>query len=359
MKILMLVNWKVRPCAEPPSDLQPPDYFVSGGDYWFFRYFREKPQVDVLDISTFPALERFEHDITRFYMPQGIRAAIRLARGEYDLVLSHGAQSAVVLSLLRRIHKGRAKHVLFDIGSFASASESGMVLRLLKFASRSLDGLICHASGQLSYYGEQFPWISDFARFIPFGTDFDFFNATAGDVAGSYICCVGASKRDWATLVEAYRASCIDAPLKLVGCTDAAFGGNGVELIPHVPVRRMIDIIRGATLCALPLKEYRYSYGQMTLLQQMVLGKCVVAADVTGIRDYMRAGETALVYEPGDVNGLSELISAAYKDDGFRRRIGAAGRESVLTYYNERRMATDIEDYLNWVLQGKEGDLNS
>ena len=43
MKILMLVNWKIEYCEEKPADKQPPDYKVEGKDYWFYRYFKNKP----------------------------------------------------------------------------------------------------------------------------------------------------------------------------------------------------------------------------------------------------------------------------------------------------------------------------
>ena len=67
MKILMLVNWKVRHCDRKPSGIQPPDYCVAGEDYWFYRYFREKPEVDVVDITSFRWLENIEKETIRFY----------------------------------------------------------------------------------------------------------------------------------------------------------------------------------------------------------------------------------------------------------------------------------------------------
>ena len=60
MKILMLVNWKVKYCDAKPDDRQPPDYKIEGEDYWFYRYFKKKPEVDVIDITSFPLLENFE-----------------------------------------------------------------------------------------------------------------------------------------------------------------------------------------------------------------------------------------------------------------------------------------------------------
>ena len=40
-------------------------------------------------------------------------------------------------------------------------------------------------------------------------------------------------------------------------------------------------------------KSFNYSYGQMTLMQQMALGKCVVAAKVPSLVDYVENGKTA------------------------------------------------------------------
>ena len=57
MKILMLVNWKVEYCDSPPEDRQPPNYVENGKKYWFFRYFQDDVDVDVVDIRSFPALE--------------------------------------------------------------------------------------------------------------------------------------------------------------------------------------------------------------------------------------------------------------------------------------------------------------
>ena len=50
MKILMLVNWKIEYCNSIPKSKQPPDYCIKGEDYWFYRYFKNKPEVDVIDI---------------------------------------------------------------------------------------------------------------------------------------------------------------------------------------------------------------------------------------------------------------------------------------------------------------------
>lgn len=81
---------------------------------------------------------------------QALKAIPKLHK--YDLIVSHGMQSAVVVCLYRRFFRGKEKHIVFDIGSFNSAAESGSALKLMQFASRSIDGLIYHTSAQHAYY---------------------------------------------------------------------------------------------------------------------------------------------------------------------------------------------------------------
>ena len=131
MKILMLVNWKVLSCKETPNDKQPPDYRVEGEPYWFYRYFNQKDDVDIIDISSVSWLENFEREKLRFYVLQALKAIPKLHK--YDLIVSHGMQSAVVVCLYRRFFRGKEKHIVFDIGSFNSAAESGSALKLMQF----------------------------------------------------------------------------------------------------------------------------------------------------------------------------------------------------------------------------------
>lgn len=355
MKILMLVNWRVAYCDEAPADKQPPDYSVKGEDYWFFRHFREKPEVDVLDIRSFPWLEKFEKNKLHFYIWQALRAIPKLPR--YDLILSHGMQSAAVVCLWRRLFLTRAKHIVFDIGSFASGAESGMALKMMRFVSKSLDGLIYHTSSQKEYYHRFFPWIEEKAKFIRFGADFDFFTqgGTGGDVADGetrpYIVCAGRSKCDWETTVAAFRATGLDMDLHLIGGREERFAGiPGVWQYPLLPVDAFMEQVRRATFCVLPLEPLPFSFGQMRLLQQMALKKCVIVSNAPSVRDYVRDGETAFVYSPGDTETLTRLMCRLAQNPTERERVAAAAQVFVRTKCNERLMAQEIEAYIETVL---------
>lgn len=344
MKILMLVNWKIEYCKEKPADKQPPDYKVEGKDYWFYRYFKNKPEVDVIDIRSFPWLENFERNKLHFYIWQAIRAIPKL--NQYDLIVSHGMPSAVVICLWRKFFKTKAKHIVFDIGSFASASESGFSLKLMQFASKSLDGLIYHMSAQKSYYERFFPWIVGKSRFIRYGADFDFFgdDRMINSIGRSYIVCAGKNKCDWNTVVKAYKESKIDLDLHLIGGREEQFENiNGVVQIPYLPVNDFIKQVRGAEFCILPLEPVPFSFGQMQLLQQMALRKCVIVSDAPSIMDYVEDGKTALVYRSADIENLCNRITTLNADDEEREKIETNAFEFVKQICNERKMAEEIE----------------
>lgn len=351
LKILMLVNWKIEYCDKAPKDKQPPDYYIKGDDYWFYRYFMNKPEVDVIDIRSFPWLEKFEKNILRFYVMQTVQAIPRMHK--YDLIVSHGMQSGVVICLWRKFFKGKAKHIVFDIGSFASASESGFALKLMRFASKSIDGIIYHTSSQIKYYKQIFPWIVKKSRFVRFGTDLEYFNPAElykADDFGTYIICVGYSKRDWSTVIDAYRHIDTKIKLRLVGHVEDRYRDiEGVEQIPFIPIRELMNQIYNARFCVLPLLDFNYSYGQMTLMQQMALGKCVLAARVSSLTDYIEDGVNAFFYEAGNVEDFSEKMKWLIRDEDIVKYVGEQAQQYLRDKCNEEIMASDIETFFRIV----------
>lgn len=357
MKILMLVNWKVEYTDTVPENKQPPDYFIKGKPYWFFRYFPnvDDIDVDVVDIRSFPWLERFEKNKIRFYIWQTLKCLPRLKK--YDMVVSHGMQSGIVLCLWRRLFgKGKYKHVVFDIGAFNSAKESGRSLKLMQFASKSLDGVIYHTRSQKSYYEKCHPWLLDRSQYIPFGTDDVYFQEAGTSVHKEhpYILCVGYHKRDWDTLLAAYKrmreySKETDEKLpvlRLIG-KQLAVTDENVEMLPVIPIQELITQIQGALFCVLPLKSFRYSYGQMTLLQQMSLGKAVIAADVPSLEGYITDRENGMLYEAENEKQLAELMLELVLTDGLREKLGNNAKQAVKEQWNERIMAVRISEFLS------------
>lgn len=352
MRILMLVNWKVKYCNEIPADKQPPDYVVPGQKYWFFRYLPDDAEVDVVDCSSFPQLEKFEKNKLRFYIWQTLKIIPRL--NQYDVVLSHGMQSGIVLCLWRRLFgKGKYRHIVFDIGAFNSAKESGKSLKLMQFASKSLDGVIYHTGSQISYYEKCHPWLPDKSVYIPFGTDTEFFEGTSQDGREEkeekpYILSIGYNKRDWDTLLAAYRKTDRKYNLKLIGNPDAVTGTdrNGIEALPPTGIRELMRLIQGEAFGVLPLKSFNYSFGQMTLLQQMAMGKAVISADVPSLRDYVENGTDGWLYEPEQEDDLAEKIQKWMDCPETVAVLGQNAQKAISEKFNEKQMAVQIWEFI-------------
>ena len=344
MKILMLVNWKIEYTSSVPENKQPPDYYIKGEPYWFFRHFDNVPDVDVVDIKTLPPIEAFEKSI-HFYIAQTLKVIPKLK--EYDVILSHGMQSAVVLSLWRRIFKTKAKHIVFEIGSFNTAAESGAALKLMQFASKSIDGFIYHTKSQLDYYRRFYPWIVDRCYYIPFGTTVDYFSpekCSNREDKNSYMLCIGISARDLKTLTQAYKLIDTDVKLYIVGGRIPEYEKiDGIKMIPRVSINEMSDIIYNARLCILPLESYNFSYAQMTLMHQMALEKCVITARVPSMVDYIEDGKTAVLYEAKNTGSLAECIQRLLNNPQEAESIGKAARKYLLESCNEKIMAREIE----------------
>lgn len=353
MKILMLVNWKIEYCNSVPKSKQPPDYCIKGEDYWFYRYFKNKPEVDVIDISSFPALENFEKNKLHFYIHQGLKAVPRLDK--YDLVVSHGMPSAVIVALWQRLFKKRVKHIVFDIGCFNSAAESGRIMKIMQKISNSIDGIIYHTKCQKEYYEKYYPWLANESEFIRFGTDLEFFDSDKlkkSSDYGKYIVCIGASRRDWDTLIKAYKLLDTDLELRIIGHTDEKYNSiKGVKQIPFIPVTDMINQIYNARLCVLPLESFNYSYGQMTFLQQMALGKCVIAANVPSLNGYAEDKKTAVFYEAKNENSLADAVNFVLDNPKEEAKIISNARDYLKNECNEKIMAEQIENFYLKILK--------
>jgi glycosyltransferase involved in cell wall biosynthesis len=72
---------------------------------------------------------------------------------------------------------------------------------------------------------------------------------------------------------------------------------------------------------ASPLKVFEY----------MAAGRAIVAPDQPNIREVLRDGETALLFDPGKPGALWEAIGRLAGDPALRARLGAAARAEVLS----------------------------
>ena len=345
MRILLLINWKIRYCNEIPNDLQPSDYDCPQELFWFFRYFKEKPVVDVVDIRAPKWIEWVENKL-RFHFFQTLRVLRKL--NKYDLIFVHGTTSAMLLGAIKRVFRMKTPPILdVDISSFRQASTKGIIHKLSQFSSKEFDYMVYHTSSQIAYYKEQFPWLADKCEFVPLGVDYDYWKTKSYPVIpekDSYIVCVGYRKRDWDTLIKAYNQAKIKEKLYLIGNPDLKCDNPDVKVMPFIPIDELMTYIANAKFSVIPLDDFNYSFGQLTLLQQMASGIPILAADVRAIRDYISQSEGAVSYKPYDAEDLAEkLMQMSALSSESMQKMAADNIEAVKTSLSEQRMAERFE----------------
>jgi glycosyltransferase involved in cell wall biosynthesis len=69
----------------------------------------------------------------------------------------------------------------------------------------------------------------------------------------------------------------------------------------------------------------------MKVLEYMAMGKAIVATDTQNHRDIVTHGETAMLFEPESVEGLTGAIAALADDARLRSALGQRARQVIET----------------------------
>jgi len=351
MKILFLANWKVYFLSEDNPNIQSPDKLVNGERYWFFKYWDESVMIDIIDFIRLPFFHHFEKKFLKFYIFQSIIAMIRSKK--YDVIIAHGAQSAVFLAFIRSIFKQKLPPLLLiDVGCFNGGRDNKIETSLIKFLAKSFSGIIYHASIQKEYYKKHLPFLLPKCRFIPFGVDSDFFQPLINKKE-NYVVSIGYAKRDYNTLLEAWESlSILKKPkLIIIGVNDPRRLGvskihPAVEFIGKIPISELKYIVSKSIFVIMPLPYYRYALGQMTVLQSMSMGKAVIVTKVPSIMDYISDGTDALFIKPYNVADMRSKIEYLLDNPNIINFIEKNARNTVLKKFNEKIMAKNIYDFL-------------
>ena len=132
--------------------------------------------------------------------------------------------------------------------------------------------------------------------------------------------------RDWDTLWRA--AEGIRGRVEAVaGVDDCLPEGDGVAVAREIPLDEFRRRMAAADVVALPLRETARSTGQVVLLEAMSMGKAVVTTRLPGTVDYIRDGETGILAEVGDADGLAAAVNELLDDPARARRMGMAALE--------------------------------
>jgi glycosyltransferase involved in cell wall biosynthesis len=126
--------------------------------------------------------------------------------------------------------------------------------------------------------------------------------------------------------------------------------GDAIRFAGFLDQTAVADTLRTADALVLP----SFAEGvPVVLMEAMASGKPVIATQVGGVSELVEDGVSGHVVPPGDAASLAEAI-IALADPDRRARMGAAGRERVVTEFDIRIEAARIATLLTG---GGDGDL--
>jgi glycosyltransferase involved in cell wall biosynthesis len=101
------------------------------------------------------------------------------------------------------------------------------------------------------------------------------------------------------------------------------------------------EVYRSADVFVSPTYSEGFSN---TVLEAMASGLPVVSTSSVGVVDCIRHDENGLLHEPGDVDGLRELLERVLADAALRERLSATALEEVRRLYSWPVLARSISD---------------
>jgi glycosyltransferase involved in cell wall biosynthesis len=174
--------------------------------------------------------------------------------------------------------------------------------------------------------------------------------------AGKFIFSSGRSYRDYEALARAIEGT--DVSLKVSG---RPFNLAGVDLPKNVETtgwltnRELQHFLYETDFYVVPLQPITHAGGDSSLLQAMSFGKAVVATRAPSTETYIQHGETGLLVEPHDVEGMRQAILHLWRNPDEAARMGNEARRRFEENHTMDKLAQRVYDIALEVYSANQG----
>jgi len=127
---------------------------------------------------------------------------------------------------------------------------------------------------------------------------------------------------------------------------------HNVRMLPRVSTVQLRDLYAQASFVVLPVHDVIYPAGVTAALEAMCMARAVVATRSRGLSDYLVDGETCLLVDAGDRDGLRDAIRRLASDAALARRLGDNGRARIEAEFNQRAYVEQLADLIrSWAAE--------
>jgi glycosyltransferase involved in cell wall biosynthesis len=320
MKILCLLDGVVKP-----------------GDRWLWKYLPSNN--DELDfLVTNSAIDRFQKwgKLLNYYPAfwwSGLRALIKTKQSPYDLVVAWEGKNGFPYAVLRSLTGQKTPPLV--ILAFNIRGVIGHFLGLARFGLRSVSRVVVFTPGEVEQYQRLFSLPSEAICYSPHGwyDDTWWYEPKKGNKsedlarAGKFILTSGRSFRDYHTLARAVEGTEVKVKVSSRKFNLAGIDlPDNMELTGWLKYRDLQDYLYESLFYVIPLQPIDHAGGDSSLLHAMSFGKAVVATRAPSTETYITDGETGLLVEPRDIQGMRRAILYLWQNPGEAARMGKEAR---------------------------------
>jgi glycosyltransferase involved in cell wall biosynthesis len=187
--------------------------------------------------------------------------------------------------------------------------------------------------------------VADRSCFIRFGVNINEFYPSSLP-SKNYILSFGYAKRDYPTLLKAWKQIDTDICLYIVGDSSIRPAKN-ITVIPKTDILNLKRYIAESLFVIIPLPCFNYSYGQMSVLQSMAMGKPVIVTKTPSMTDYIIDGKGAFFVEPYNDTDMKNKILHLLNHREHLAEYGTDACSYIRQELNEEKMANEIYQAIN------------
>ena len=119
------------------------------------------------------------------------------------------------------------------------------------------------------------------------------------------------------------------------------------------------DIPRLLALCDVFVLTSHIEANPVSILEAMASGKPVVATRVGSVAESVLHGQTGYLVEPGDARQIAARVLALFDRPLEARKLGAAGREQVVSRWSLQAMVDGYQTLISELYQARRGVIPS
>jgi glycosyltransferase involved in cell wall biosynthesis len=272
---------------------------------------------------------------------EDLRWAWRLFRVSktYDVLLTGSERPALMLALMQKLARGRARvpHVLLECMWNLPENGFGRWKRrlFLRWVAASTDRILVYARHQIGDYASILDVPEQKFAFVH--SHSTLYESAYPTTNGDYIFSGGYTNRDYPTLFEAVRG----LPYRTVVCVGSR-QSLGDDVPANVEVRENLRedafnrLMAASALVVVPLKGGVLEAGGRQVFQNaMTMGKAVIVTDLSAM-DYITHGLTGLLVPPGNPVELRDAIVTLMCDHTVALNLGREAQRISADFTPER-----------------------